>query len=159
MVELRIEGEKELFAKIGNIGSKSARAELMDQIGSYGVASTQDRFLDEESPSGEKWEKSARVKEKGGSTLRESNQLFQSLTHEYAAEYAAWGSNKVYAGIHNFGGVIEPKTAAKLAFNVGGQFVMVDKVTMPQREFLGLSDADRQEIEHITTDWLQEVLQ
>lgn len=159
MVELRIEGEKELFAGLEKIQSRSHRADLMDQIGAYGVASTQDRFLNEESPSGEKWEKSYRVEQEGGSILRDSNQLFQSLTHEQDPDSVAWGSNKIYAGIHQFGGEIIPKNKEKLAFNVGGNLVFADKVTMPQREYLGLSADDRTEIRHIIDDWLSEALQ
>ena len=61
---------------------------------------------------------------------------------DYAHETAGgvtgvWGSRDVrYALIHELGGVIVPKTAAALHFEIGGEHVMVSQVTMPARPYL-----------------------
>jgi len=46
------------------------------------------------------------------------------------------GSNVVYAHIHELGGVIRPKTATYLRFQIGGQWKSVKQVRMPARPFL-----------------------
>lgn len=158
-VKLQIDGLNTALNGIEKISSAAARADLMDRIGAYGVASTQDRFLDETSPEGQKWKKSRRARDDGGQTLRDSNILFQSLTHNASAQAAEWGSNLIYAGIHQNGGDIVPKNAAALVFNIGGRKVITQKVTMPARPYLGLSSDDEVEIQAIADDWVMETLQ
>lgn len=46
------------------------------------------------------------------------------------------GSDRVYAAIHQLGGVIRPKAAGALSFSIGGVRVSAKKVTMPARPFL-----------------------
>jgi phage virion morphogenesis protein len=64
------------------------------------------------------------------------------------------GTNVPYAAIHQFGGVIRPKTAN--ALNVGGR--AVKKVTIPARPFLGISNQDKENIldavlNHMAAAW------
>lgn len=64
------------------------------------------------------------------------------------------GTNVPYAAIHQFGGVIRPKTAN--ALNVGGR--AVKKVTIPARPFLGVSNQDKENIldavlDHMAAAW------
>jgi hypothetical protein len=48
-----------------------------------------------------------------------------------------WGSaDVVYALIHELGGTIRPKSAARLAFQVGGEFRSAASVTIPPRPYL-----------------------
>ncbi len=159
MIEHRIEGSEKLLKGLDKLGSAQARQQLLDQIGAYGVSSTQQRFEDEEGPDGQSWKKSHRARTEGGKTLRKSGRLVQSLSHEATASMAAWGSNVVYAGIHQFGGVIRPKNAKALAFKIGNQLILTQKVTMPARPYLGINAADRTEIPLIVKDWVTGVLQ
>ena len=46
------------------------------------------------------------------------------------------GTDVVYAPIHEFGGVITPKTARALFFEIDGQFVMTQRVDMPARPYM-----------------------
>ncbi len=62
------------------------------------------------------------------------------------------GSDVKYARIHNEGGKIVPKTASALFFSMGGQEFRLQSVTIPQRQFLGFSDADITEILAIVED-------
>lgn len=159
MIQHRIEGDKELLKGLDNLSSNQHRAHLMDLIASYGVSSTQQRFIEEKGPDDQSWPKSLRAIEDGGSTLRDTARLFQSLTHEAAAGFAAWGTNVIYAGIHQFGGDIKPVKAKRLAFKVGSKSVFANKVTIPARPYLGISTADQVEIKEIFNGWATEAFQ
>jgi phage gpG-like protein len=45
------------------------------------------------------------------------------------------GSDRVYAAIHQMGGIIRPKQARQLVFSVGGVKIRAKKVTIPARPF------------------------
>lgn len=160
MISLRYQGRDKVINALNRIADPKQREDLLDNIGSYGVSSTQERFIQRRDPEGQSWKESRRAREEGGQTLRDSNRLFQSLTHKVSGTSVAWGTNLVYASAHQFGAVIVPKNGKKLKFNgVGGGFVFVDKVTIPQRAFLGIDDHDQDEIEHLTESWLGGLLQ
>lgn len=158
-IAVKFEGKDEFLKKIQNVSDPAQRTELFDTFGSYLLSSSQQRFLDETSPDGVAWKKSRRAKDKGGKTLRDSGQLFASLTYRAKSNRVEVGSNKIYAGIHQFGGVIKPKSAKKLVFRVGGGFIFVDKVTMPARPYLGINNQDREELSALATDWMEAALQ
>lgn len=46
------------------------------------------------------------------------------------------GSDRAYAAIHQFGGVIKPKAGKYLVFTIGGKKIFAKKVTIPARPFL-----------------------
>jgi len=60
------------------------------------------------------------------------------------------GSPVVYAAIHEFGGIIRPKNAKYLVFQIDGKWIRTKKVTMPKREWLSKSLMDvKPQIERI----------
>ena len=48
----------------------------------------------------------------------------------------ATGTDVIYARIHELGGVIVPKTAAALAFEIDGQLIITQRVEMPARPYM-----------------------
>lgn len=54
------------------------------------------------------------------------------------------GSPVVYAAIHEFGGIIKPKKAKYLVFQINRQWIRTKQVTMPKREWLLKSFQDVQ---------------
>lgn len=54
------------------------------------------------------------------------------------------GSPVVYAAIHEYGGIIKPKKAKYLSFQIDGTWIRTKKVTMPKREWLSKSLRDVQ---------------
>lgn len=153
-VSLKIAGEQQLVDSLNRLASPEERVALMDGIGAYGVSSTHQRFLDKKGPDGQPWRESLRAKETGGQTMRHTARLFQSFSWAATKDSAAWGTSTVYAGIHQFGGDIFPKTKKALAFRLAnGSFVMVRKVTMPKRPFLGVDAHDRTRIAGIAGAW------
>lgn len=153
---LHYEGTDRLMAALGRLATPARRQTLMEGIGAFGVYSTQEHFMDERAPDGTAWKPSARAAATGGKTLRDSNLLFQSMTYSATADAAEWGTNRIYAGIHQFGGEIVPKTKKALKFAVhGGKFVVVRKVTIPARPFLGVSEEEGRRIEDIAADFIK----
>lgn len=68
---------------------------------------------------------------------RKTGKLAQSVNYKYNNDWSiSVGSNLIYAAIHEYGGVIYPRTARYLSFPVEGGWVMTTKVTMPKRPWL-----------------------
>lgn len=70
--------------------------------------------------------------------------LYRSITSYVDGNRLVWGSNLVYARIHQLGGVIRPKNARALVFWMGGQKFERGSVTIPARPYLGFTDEDRE---------------
>jgi phage virion morphogenesis protein len=115
------------------------------KIGGYLVDDVQERFDSGVGPDGKAWKPSARAEEGEGQTLVDSARLKNSVTYKAAAKSVEVGTNVKYARIHQFGGVIKPKTAKALRFRVGGTYRTVKQVRIPARPFLGLSEENGKE--------------
>ncbi len=131
---------------------------IFDAIGQYGESSTRLRFKKGVGPDGARWKPSARVRAGGGQTLVQKGQhggLLGSITHRADDSSAEWGSNKVYAGIHQLGGEIRPRTAKSLRFQIAGRWVSTQRVVMPARPYLGVNADDGREIQAVVVDVVQ----
>ncbi|MFB0515165.1 MAG: phage virion morphogenesis protein [Candidatus Neomarinimicrobiota bacterium] len=105
------------------------------------------RFQRGESPKGEKWPESARVKAQGGQTLVNSAALRNSITYQVDQESIRLGTDLIYGPIHQYGGVIRAKNAPRLVFNIPGVGVRSsEEVKIPRRQFIpdpeDISDAE-----------------
>lgn len=80
-----------------------------------------------------------------GKILQRSGRLVSSLTIESGPDFAAAGTNVVYAAIQNFGGKITPKKGSALKFG-GGFFA---SATIPARPFAGIWPESLDEIEDL----------
>lgn len=124
----------------------------MQSIAFLGENQAREAFATETAPDGTPWKASRRKLEIGGKTLTDSGRLGDSLTSDYDADSAVWGSNLIYAAIHQNGGVIKAKNAKSLAFTGSDGFlVLVKQVTIPKRAFLpeSLDEMDAEAIEDI----------
>lgn len=113
--------------------------------------STRERFKEEKSPEGKRWEKSIRASQEGGVTLTKSAGMKNSIKSTSDNSGFAVGTNKIYAKTHQFGEKgrkIKAKTSKGLVFNVGNEWIRKKQVTIkiPARPFLGLSEEDLLEI-------------
>lgn len=158
MITQTVQGDKSLVDALHRLGNSSARKDLMEQVGAYGVSSTQGRFIDQVDPEGNKWKPSRRAQTKGGQTLRDKGRLFSSFTFAATSSQAEWGTNLIYAGIHHFGGTIKPKNAKSLAFAGMQGMVFAKEVTIPARPYIGFNADDGQEVTAIAHDWIRERL-
>lgn len=156
-VSIRIEGTDQAAARARESSERGAQPrELWDAIGQMLITSTQHRFEDERGPDGNPWPKSIRVLVEGGNTLRDSGDLYRSISKELLANGVAVGTNKISAAIHQFGGTITAKTDAGLMFKIGGNFIRKHSVTIPARPFLGIDRDDEAEIAAMWEEWLGE---
>ena len=157
-VALIIEGEKSLeeaVQRLNAFGRRDLMREMLDSVGGEIVSQTTRRITREKrSPEGVPWKPNIT----GTPILEREGELVGSIDHEVMGDEVRVGSGLVYAAIHQFGGTIRPKRARKLRFWIGKEKVFADSVTIPARPYLGLSAENRDEIEAVVTDWLEEVL-
>jgi phage virion morphogenesis protein len=140
---------------------------IMKAIGVVLVRNTEDRFTAGRAPDGTPWKPLlpayAAIK-RGPSILVASGMLRRSITFAAGQNNVVIGSNRVYAAVHQFGGVIRAKTANGLFFFLGGAGpnlptasgkktkagvkvgVHVQSVTIPARPYLGLSVIDQRDV-------------
>lgn len=146
VIEARLAGLERAFGDI---------EPLMAGIGLYLEGATIDRFDQEQAPDGKTWSKSIRAREEGGKTLSDSGQLRGSITSEASGSQVSVGTNKIYAGVHQFGATISAKSAPFLMFNLPGGLGLrkVKEVEIPARPYLGLSGEDEAEILAMAEDY------
>lgn len=145
-----------LDAALGQAAQKLGNTQaLMESIGDALVSGTLKRFDAEEDPQGRKWEPSGRASEEGGQTLTSKGRLRDSIDRVATPDKVMVGSNLAYARIHQEGGIITPKNAKKLVFTGrGGKKVAVDKVSIPARPYLGVSEEDMDDVKTAMTKFL-----
>lgn len=151
---------------------------LWQAFGQYGETSTRLRFKNQAGPDGVRWKPSARVREKGGQTLVLKSRLMRSVTHNANNSGTEWGSNVVYARIHQLGGKIDKlaySSTLRLRTTASGTLlrqkdhanlsvfarathkraverrytVGAHSITMPARAYLGVNAQDVREMRRI----------
>lgn len=111
--------------------------ELLESLAQLGEQQSKRRIADEkESPDGDGWQdwssSYAGTRHNGQSLLQGDGALLESIASTApSGDEIAWGSDLIYAAVHNFGH----------EFDDGRQ--------MPQRQYLGLSDANQNEMEDV----------
>lgn len=121
-------------------------APALQDVAALGESSTRLRFRTETGPDGQRWKPSLRAQISGGRTLTKDGHLSGSVSASSGKDFAEWGVNRIYAAIHQFGGVIRAKGGALKFAIPGGGFAVVKAVTMPARPYLGVNDDDKSDI-------------
>ncbi len=149
--EFRHEAFTRALAQL-DISNPVRRLGLMRAIGVGLQHTTRDRFDAGTDPQGRPWKalNPAYAQQRKPmpilQQMGDSGGLKGSITFAAARNQVEVGSNKVYAAIHQFGGVIRPKTARSLAFHLGGHLVLARSVTVPARPYLGFGPADEEAV-------------
>ena len=128
-------------------GLASHRRDMLNTIGEALVSGTLERFENEESPDGKKWEPSGRAWTQGlksrrgrmGKTLQDTGRLRSSIDYAVTADSVLVGSEVEYARIHQ----------------MGGRAGRGHTVKIPARPYLGVSKADKAEIKAIMLDFME----
>lgn len=168
----------------------AALAELMERLGDlttplldiaeYLHQSTDDRFSRQVAPDGSPWAPlapSTLARKKGNKILRQDGHLQDTIRHSVSGNELAFGTDRVYGAIHQFGGKIEHAAKSQQVYFshkngvVGNRFVKRSKsnfsqwvthgartAEMPARPYLGLSSEDDAEILAIVAEYLSEPL-
>lgn len=124
------------------------RRNLLNAVGETLVDGALERFEKEEDPEGKKWEPSARAWEQGlksrrgrmGKTLQKTGRLRSSIDYATTQDSVLVGSNVEYARIHQ----------------EGGKAGRGHKATIPARPYLGISKADREDVEAVIQDYMED---
>lgn len=153
-------------------------SDLMNRIGEMLQASSQDRFKTQTAPDGTAWQPlkaryAKRKKYNADKILTLRGYLRSGIRHQVTGDDAVEvGANLAYAAIHQLGGDIDmPARQSTVSFKTEAgrklfakrgakgaaeRQVSIGKhtVTMPARPYLGISQADDQEIREIILDWV-----
>lgn len=129
-------------ADLMRFSENNNREPLYEEIGEIIVASIEKNFReggrygigdDGEFVGGpSRWIPSGRAERQSGQTLLDTGQLSTSITYNATASGVTFGSNKVYAAIHHYGGQTGNNKA----------------VTILPRPYLVIQDEDLEEIAH-----------
>lgn len=119
---------------------------LMRSVASLAESSAVNRFRSQVGPDGKPWKPSIRAQLENKDTLRKSGVLLASHSSSATDTEAVVSNNRVYAGIHQFGGTIRQ-------FLASGS---VREIPMPARPFIGIDDDDRLEITRLVADFVSQ---
>lgn len=126
--------------------------QLMSNIGTVLENSTRKRIHETKtSPDGVPWPPNRA----GNPTLeRTGENLLQSVAFIASASDVLAGAGWEHAHVHQNGMVISAKGAKKLHFVIGNQHIFRDRVTIPARPFVGMSEEDGHKVTELVTDFL-----
>lgn len=119
-----------------------SRPDLLEIIGATVESQTRRRIAEDKASSdGDRWpgwsEKYAKTRHSGHSLIEGQGDLLDSLTHLVGADDVQIGSNLIYAATHQFGD---------------------EDRNIPQRQYLGLSSDDEEELDRVIGDFFREIL-
>lgn len=152
MASIRISGSAAgISASLQRIAALGRNPQpVLEALGRSVVLNTRHRMERGVDPNGDPWvplNPIYALTKEGPGILRgpqwSSSGLYRSITSIAQGRTLIWGSNKVYAAIHQFGGIIQPKNGRQLSFEMGGHLFHVDSVEIPARPYLGFTDEDR----------------
>lgn len=98
-------------------------------------------FKKSTSPYGDKWKP---ITYRQGQPLRDTGRLLASIGYRAQKDNVSVGTDGqiIYAKIHQFGGVIRPRTAKTLRFFIGNRLVFANKAVIPARPYLPIVNND-----------------
>lgn len=160
--------DKAFMAGVARLGGV-LHVGVLSAIGTAMVEETQKRFETGRDVWGVAWAPLspayAQIK-RGPGILRASRMLQRSITFQVSGASVTVGSNRVYAGVHQFGAVITPKNAPALTFLLGAgagmksryMLVHAQSVRIPQRPYLGFGPNDQRAVMDVLDVFVQRSL-
>ncbi|WP_312309976.1 phage virion morphogenesis protein [Acinetobacter variabilis] len=145
-----------VLKQLGNFDS--LKDQLFDEIGAGLVDSVQHRFLTGTDVDGNPWKISWRARLQGGETLRDTNRLMNSYTHNVLLNGVEVGTDVAYAPHLHYGTTILPKNGQYITFAVGGQYRKVKQSIIPPRTQLGIDAEDEVMVLDIVGSFIDEHL-
>lgn len=160
---------------IEKLSDSSLQQELLESIGAVVESQTRRRISDEKtSPAGERWEEWSegyRKTRSGNQSLLQGNgDLLDSIQYIVERGHVRVGSPLSYSGVHQdgFAGSVPVSAHKRLIHQAFGRALKHPvwqtvgshnrMMNIPQREYLGLSSANSDELMHVIGDFWSEVL-
>lgn len=157
-IEVRVEDREVRRGFTRLVGVMENTTPVMHAIGVGLTASTHRRFVTQTSPEGVAWtalNPDYKAIKRNSRILTESGRLRGSISASAGRDVVVVGTNVVYAAIHQFGGTIEAKGGGHLVFRLASGLVMAKSVTLPAREYLGISADDEEMIADVVFGFVQ----
>lgn len=149
--EFRHQAFTDALARL-DISDPGRRRRLLRGIGNGLRETARHRFRTGTDPQGRAWAPLnpgyAAVRKSGPILVQmgDNGGLMGTMIMQTGPNQVVVGSNKKYAAIHQFGGVILPKNGRALVFRIGGHVVHARHVTIPARPYLGFGPADEEAV-------------
>lgn len=133
---------------------------LLNEIGAILEFNTKQRINDGIGTDDKPWVQSWRARIQGGTTLRDTSRLYNSIKYQVVdGKRVVVGTNVIYAPLMHFGGTIRPKNGKFLIFKTPlGGWVKLKSVTIKPRPYLGMSVDDSQEVLTTIEEYLDKAL-
>ena len=129
--------------------------EILEKIGFYQENEIKKRFDTSSDAEGKSWKA---LKHRKGYPLRDTGALMGSFNTTISGSSVKVWTDKIYANIHDQGGVIEPKNKQVLCFTINGIKYFSKRVVIPQRKFSGISSKNKEDIEKLIKDYMTKKL-
>ena len=129
--------------------------EILEKIGFYQENEIKKRFDTSSDAEGKSWKA---LKHRKGYPLRDTGALMGSFNTTISGSSVKVWTDKIYANIHDQGGVIEPKNKQVLCFTINGIKYFSKRVVIPQRKFSGISSKNTEDIEKLIKDYMTKKL-
>ena len=159
---IQFHGQKKITEWLNKVLKQAGdHSKLMHNIGSVLEHNTKQRINTGIGTDDKPWQKSWRAKLQGGTTLRDTSRLYNSIKYIVldGGKRVVIGTNVKYAPVMHFGATIKPKNGKFLKFkSTTGGWMFIKSVTIPPRPFLGMSVDDSQEALFEIEEYLLELL-
>ena len=177
LIEIRADGESAITQALSLYADVEKRQQkIYQRMGATLVENIRDRWTRGEGLNGQ-WPLSVRVMRQGGTTLRDTSRLMNSIAHNTISNGFEVGTDVEYGAIHHFGGEIKHEARASQVYFrqnqktgvVGNRFVRASRSNFAQdvqikaytvkikpRAWLGLTESDEQELLEIIEDEFNE---
>ncbi|MDO5541725.1 MAG: phage virion morphogenesis protein [Acinetobacter sp.] len=164
-ISINVDGDSPILRILKSLSDfEERKADLFDTVGNTVVSGIRSRWEGGEGLEG-KWPLSIRVMREGGTTLRKTSRLVDSVTYNVLRDGVEIGTNVVYGAIHHFGGEIKHEARTRTLFfrqnqrtgQVGNRFVRKSRsnfaqesmgraysVNVPRRPWLGITEDEEQ---------------
>ena len=129
--------------------------EILEKIGFYQENEIKKRFDTSSDAEGKSWKA---LKHRKGYPLRDTGALMGSFNTTISGSSVKVWTDKIYANIHDQGGVIESKNKQVLCFTINGIKYFSKRVVIPQRKFSGISSKNKEDIEKLIKDYMTKKL-
>lgn len=152
--------DTQAITKINQLAQKlQDRRQLYGIFGETLMTQHKNRFDAQTSPDGKKWQATKSWYKSGGKILHQRGYLRNTLRYQIKSDHIEFGSNRPYAAIHHFGGVIKPKRKRLLKLGSNAEFGFAKQVKIPARPWLGVSNKDGNVLLKKTENYLRKVMQ
>ena len=158
-VDFDAPGLRELDRQIRAAASRRRMGLLLETLAQTGAETARGRIKrGGPAPDGSAWPPRDLRNPSRKPLLNSAGDLGDSVASASTSRTARWGTNRVYARIHQLGGIVRPRRRRALRFERGGRPIFARRVVIPARPYLGWGDDEERQANAVVRRWLDEAL-